>query len=114
MVRSYEKESASNGKQGYFRNNLKKNHVLGKHWAMKTLWKFHVKSESHGHVTRFCPRLVALGKYQKPGVDYDESFSPVVRMALFRMILGLTVLLSLQIDAVDFSTAYVSADLTVS
>ena len=61
----------------------------------------------------FRPRLVALGNYQTSGVDYHETFSPVTRMASFRLLLGLAAKLSLKVYASDFSTAYLNAYLKI-
>ena len=35
-----------------------------------SMWRFQVKIDDQGHITRFRPRLVGLGNHHRPGIDY--------------------------------------------
>ena len=56
-------------------------------------------------------RLVIRGDYQKPGIDYEETFSPVARMESVRLFLALTILWKLKPIQGDIPAAYINADL---
>ena len=51
------------------------------------------------------------GFSQKKGVDFDEIFSPVVKMTSIIVILGLAVRLNLEVEQMDVKTAFLHGDL---
>ncbi|GMF18507.1 unnamed protein product [Phytophthora fragariaefolia] len=48
-----------------------------------TMWVYALKSDQQGYLVRFKARIVALGNYQRPGIDFHETFAPVARMSSF-------------------------------
>lgn len=70
-------------------------------------WVFKRKVNSEGKVQHRA-RLVARGFTQKPGVDYDETFSPVVRHSTLRLLMALSVELDLNITHLDVKTAFLN------
>ncbi|GJS51130.1 ribonuclease H-like domain-containing protein [Tanacetum coccineum] len=56
-------------------------------------------------------RLVVKGFSQKRGIDFDEIFSPVVKMGSIRVVLGLAASLDLEVEQMDVKTAFLHGDL---
>lgn len=78
-----------------------------KNTIVQCKWVFKRKNESDNSV-RYRARLVAKGFSQKPGIDYDETFSPVVRHSTLRLLLALSVNLDLEITHLDVTTAFLN------
>lgn len=74
-------------------------------------WVFKKKFDSSGKV-RYKARLVAKGFTQRPGVDYEETFSPVVRHSTLRLLIALSVNLELRTTHLDVTTAFLNGSLT--
>ena len=73
-------------------------------------WVFRVKDEVDGS-KRYKARLVVKGFQQKEGVDYNEIFSPVVKMVTIRTVLGIVAAEDLHLEQLDVKTAFLHGDL---
>ncbi|GLU00922.1 hypothetical protein SLE2022_182560 [Rubroshorea leprosula] len=69
--------------------------------ALKNRWVYRVKHEDGTSVPWYKARLVVKGFSQKKGIDFSEIFSPVVKMSLIRVVLGLTAHLDLEVEQMD-------------
>ena len=51
------------------------------------------------------------GFNKKKGIDFEEIFSPMVKMSSIRVVLGLTTFLNLEVEQLDVKTAFLHDDL---
>lgn len=63
-------------------------------------------------MTRFKSRLAAKGCAQQYGIDFYETFSPVVRYSSVTLIISLAVEHNLFLHQMDVSTAYLNSELS--
>jgi hypothetical protein len=65
-------------------------------------------SVEHSIDERYKARLVAKGYSQQPGIDYEETFSPVVRFSTIRTLLAYGVQMGMEIHQMDVKTAFLN------
>lgn len=78
---------------------------------IKNKWVFKEKKDESGKTCRFKARLVVKGCSQRKGVDYNETYSPVVRYTSIRYLIAKAVELNLMIDQMDAVTAFLQSEL---
>jgi hypothetical protein len=69
---------------------------------------FTKKRDNYGNVLKYKARLVAKGYAQRPGYDFVDTHSPVVRMETIRAILAIAPTRKLHIHQLDVKGAYLN------
>lgn len=97
-----------------------KSHELNNTWtltdlpnekkAIKSKWVFKLKRDQNGEISRYKARIVVKGCSQKQGIDYTETFSPVVRYTSLRFLFALTAKYGTKCYQLDAITAFIQGE----
>ena len=75
-------------------------------------WIYKKKKDMDGNVHIYKAWLVAKGFWQVQGVDYDETFSPVVMLKSIWIILAIAAYFNYEIWQMDVKTTFLNGNLT--
>ncbi|UYV71248.1 hypothetical protein LAZ67_8002382, partial [Cordylochernes scorpioides] len=82
--------------------------------VINSKWVYSTKKTPTDGIYKRKARLVAVGCNQRYGVDYKESFSPVLKKESLRTIVALATQQNLTIKTYDVKTAYLYDDLIIA
>jgi hypothetical protein len=88
--------------------------VVDKPAGVKTVgckWVFKKKRNAEGSVDRYKARLVAKGYSQVEGIDYNEVYAPVSKLATLRTLLAVVTERDMELEHLDVKTAFLYGDL---
>lgn len=74
-------------------------------------WVFRHKLNPNGTLERYKARWVVRGFTQRAGVDFDETFTPVVKPATIRTVLTIAASRQWQTKQLDVSNAFLHGHL---
>ena len=74
-------------------------------------WVYIRKCNEKNEITRYKMWLIAQGFPQKPSIDYEEAYSPMIDATIFRYLICLTILEKLDLRLMDVVTIYLHGSL---
>jgi hypothetical protein len=69
-------------------------------------WVFKVKRKADGSIEQYKARLVVKGFKQRYGIDYEDTFSPVVKIVMVRLVLSLAISQGWCLKQLDVQNAF--------
>lgn len=79
--------------------------------ALPCKWVLRIKRNPDGSIDKYKARLVVKGYKQRKGQDYDQTFSPVARLATIRALLSVSAQENLHLVQFDVCTAFLNGKL---
>nr|KYP59540.1 Copia protein [Cajanus cajan]KYP59551.1 Copia protein [Cajanus cajan] len=71
-------------------------------------WVFRNKLDESGIIIRNMARLVAKGYNQEEEIDYDETFAPVVRIEVIRLLLAYASIMNFKLYQMDIKSVFLN------
>nr|GEW31483.1 hypothetical protein [Tanacetum cinerariifolium] len=74
-------------------------------------WVYNLKRDKNGAIICYKARFVAKGFRQQPGIDFHETFSPVVKLTTIRAVLSLAVTNNWPLSQLNVQNAFLYGNL---
>ena len=74
-------------------------------------WIFHTKFKVDGSLDKYKAHLVAKGFQKTPGIDFFETFNPVIKPSTIRIIFTIAVTKGWNIQQVNINNVFLNGDL---
>nr|GEW15480.1 zinc finger, CCHC-type [Tanacetum cinerariifolium] len=77
---------------------------------IRSKWLFKKKTDMDGNVHIYKARLMAKGYTQTPGIDYEETFSPIADIRAIRILIAIVAYYDYEIWQMDVKTAFLNEE----
>jgi len=74
-------------------------------------WVYKIKTNSDGSIERYKTRLVMKWYSQQYGMDYEETFAPIIKMTTVHTLIAITSVRQWYISQLDVKNAFLNGDL---
>ncbi|SGZ31712.1 BQ5605_C045g12237 [Microbotryum silenes-dioicae] len=78
---------------------------------LRSGWVFRTKRNQHGDITNHKARLVAHGCSQRPGLDFEKNYAPVVKFTSIHALIALAAATGYHVHQADVNKAYLHGKL---
>lgn len=78
---------------------------------IKSRWISKIKPSAYGSAARYKARLVAKVYFQRPGIDFEETFSPFIKQGTLRVVLSYVAAHDQDMSQLDVKTAFLDDEL---
>ena len=76
--------------------------------AISVKWIYKTKQDANGNVQKHKARMVARGFTQQPGIDFNETFSPIAHMDTVRTILVISTQNKFHVYQMDVNSTFLN------
>jgi len=79
--------------------------------AIGNKWVYNIKRDDNDQVEQYRARLVVKRYAQKEGIDFNEIFSPIVRLTATIIVLAMCATFDLHLEQLDVKTTFFHGEL---
>jgi hypothetical protein len=79
--------------------------------AIGCKWVYKMKHNSNGSISKYKARLVAKGYAHTHGIDYEETFAPIAKMATVRVVIAVAASRGWVLHQMDVKNVFLHGEL---
>jgi hypothetical protein len=76
--------------------------------VVSSKWIFKTKHVADGSIEKYKARFVAQGFYQKEGINYKETFTPVARYTSIRVVISIATVMKWKVHQMDVKMTFLN------